>query len=205
MPTSTTAKATATRRTRAIQISTSRQRASRGLSVAIAFLDSPHSPFRLLAEQLVLARQEGLREDGIVAGAGVAESHERVPAEIARIVARHIEPVVPPRKLCRIVTEPVGQPDVRLASGSRRLGGPAPFDPAIPRTDVLADVAAVDLCAERLAVVRGDGLRGLRPVRQAPGGIQHAWFDEGIGRTGVDAERARAAAGVERSGRLDLR
>src|SRR3954451_12222563 len=188
MPTSTTANATATRRTREIQISTSRQRASRGLSVAIAFLDSPHSPFRLLAEQLVLARQEGLGQVGIVAGAGVAESHERVPAEVARIVAWHIEAVVPLRELGRIVTKPIGQSDVRLPPGGRRFGGPTLFDPAIPRTDVLADVAAVDLRTERLAVVRGDGLRGLRPIRQAAGGVQHTRFDERIGRTGVDAE-----------------
>src|SRR5207253_9665980 len=100
--------------------------------------------------------------------------------------------------------EPLDERDVRLPA-SRRLETRAAFlDPAVPRTDVLADVAAVDLGAQLGAVRIGDRVRALRPVREAAVGVQHAWLVERAGRTGLDAERAGTAVGVERRSRLEL-
>src|SRR4029079_16886229 len=85
-----------------------------------------------------------------------------------------------------------------------REAGTALFDPAVPRADVLADVAAVDLVAELRAVRVGDRRSALRPIRQAAVGVEDAGLVERTGRTRLDAERAGAAVGVERRRRLEL-
>src|SRR5215210_5565549 len=91
MPTSTRPKATATSRTRAIQTSISRRRERRGSSVGMSFLDSRHGPLRLLAEKRIVAVHERLRERCVLGPADVAERHERIPSQVARIVARDVE------------------------------------------------------------------------------------------------------------------
>ena len=80
----------------------------------------------------------------------------------------------------------------------------SPIDASIPRADVLADVAAVDLGAERLAMVHRDRLRDLRRVREAARGVEHTGLVERTGRARIDAERAGAAACVERRRRREL-
>src|SRR6185437_12930837 len=94
--------------------------------------------------------------------------------------------------------------DVRL-SARRRIDACAPLlDASIPGTDVLADVAAVDLVTQRLAVLLRDRAARLRPVGEAPRRVEHARLVERVRGTGLDAERARAAIGVERRRRLEL-
>src|SRR5438128_1226259 len=91
-----------------------------------------------------------------------------------------------------------------LGACRQRRVGAALLDAAVPRTHVLADVAAVDLRAELVAVVRRNRRGGLRPVRQALRRVEDAGLVQRTGRTGFDAERARAAVGAERLRRLDL-
>ena len=134
--------------------------------------------------------------------ADVAERDERVPAQPARVVPRHVEPVELVDQLARVGLEPRDQIDVRGRVGLQ-LRAP-PLDAAVPRADVLADVAAVDLRAELGAVGLRDRLGRLRPVREAARRVEHAGLVERAGRAGVDAARARAAAGVERRRRLEL-
>src|SRR5260370_1340496 len=61
--------------------------------------------------------------------------------------------------------EPVDEIDVRRTVG-RPVGAPL-LDAAVPGANVLADVATVDLCPERLPVGGRDRLGCLRPVREA--------------------------------------
>ena len=84
------------------------------------------------------------------------------------------------------------------------LPRPPLLDAAVPGAHVLADVAAVDAVAERLAVLLRERVGRLRPVREAAGGVEHAGLLQRVGRARVDAERAGAAAGVERRRRLEL-
>src|SRR5512133_1997107 len=111
-------KSTAPRRTRAIQISISRWRARRGLSVGMPLLDSPYRPLRLLAEERVAVRQERGRQRRVVRSTGVAESDERVATQEARVVARHVQALVSRAQRVAVILQPVCEPYVSV---SRRL------------------------------------------------------------------------------------
>src|SRR5439155_11937314 len=78
------------------------------------------------------------------------------------------------------------------------------LDPAVPRADVLADVAPVDLGTELAPVLLRDRAGRLRPVGEAARRIERARLVERPRRAGLDAERARAAVELERRGALDL-
>ena len=136
------------------------------------------------------------------AGAGVAERDDRVALEPAWVVARDVEPAQEGVVEAAFGVEPADEVDVRGVVG-RPIGAP-PLHPAVPRADVLADVAAVDLRAERRAVRLRDRLGHLRPVREAPCGVEHAGLVERAGRARVDAARARAAAFGNGRRRLEL-
>src|SRR5207247_7677319 len=86
----------------------------------------------------------------------------------------------------------------------RREAGAALLDAAIPGADVLADVAAVDLVAELLAVILRDWLGRLRPVGETARRVEHAGLVQRASRARLDAERAGAAIGVQRWRRLEL-
>ena len=81
----------------------------------------------------------------------------------------------------------------------------AALDAPVPGADVLADVAPVDLRAERGAVGLGDRLGHLCPVGEAAGGVEDAGLVEGAGRAGVDAAGAGAAARAHGRRGLELR
>src|SRR5688572_18218890 len=106
----------------------------------------------MLAEQLVLALRVAGGERGERRVSGVADRDERVAAEIARVLTREVEALVPLTKLGVRRLEPGGERDDGLDRFGRRAVEPAPLDSPVPRTDVLADVTAVDLVAELLAI-----------------------------------------------------
>ena len=137
--------------------------------------------------------------------AGVAERHERVSPQVprSRFPARtdgrsaHATPRRRPR-----ASRPATRPALR-AVGSRLVRPPF-LDAAVPRADVLADVAAVDRRAEVLAVLLGNRAGPLRRPGEAPVRVEHAGVVERPGRAGLDAERAGAAVSDERRRRLEL-
>src|SRR6266516_5563369 len=102
-------------------------------------------PLGVLAQELVVALRVAPGEARVAAR--VAERDEGVSAQVARIVAGHEEPVVALGQLVVGSLEPVDERDVRLRARRRLEARTAFLDPAVPRTDVLADVAAVDLRA----------------------------------------------------------
>src|SRR5262249_4745521 len=122
-------------------------------------------------------------------------------AKPARLVAGDVQPLELVDELTAVAGEPAGQVDVAVAG----LRGVAPLGhAAVPRADVLADVAAVHLRPERRAVLLRDRRRRLRPVRQAARRVERPGLVERTGRARVDAEPALAAIGVERRRRLEL-
>src|SRR5207247_2467521 len=127
-----------------------------------------------------------------------------VSLEPTRIVTRHEETVVACCELARVGAEPVDEGNVRLRAVRQRAAVPPLLDPAIPRADVLADVAAVDLRAEVPAVWLGDGRGCLRPVGEAARSVERPGLVERAGWTCVDAESAVAAVQTERRCRLSL-
>ena len=88
----------------------------------------------------------------------VLEGDRRVPLQQAAVVARDEQPVVAAAELVRVGLQPLDERDDRLGAVRQRLAGAALLDAAVPRADVLADVAAVDLGAEVLAVRLRDRL-----------------------------------------------
>src|SRR5215218_7078971 len=133
----------------------------------IAFLDSLPRPRGCLGQQLVVpaeVRQELL---DIFGTARVPERDDRVPLEPPSIVARDVQAVVPLDELVIRRTQPVDQRHAGLRTRRLRQVAAAFLDAAVPRADVLTDVAAVDAIFERGPVREGDRPRRLRPVREA--------------------------------------
>src|SRR5947208_15841474 len=93
---------------------------------------------------------------------------------------------------------------MRLGARRGREAGAALLDAAVPGTDVLADVAAVNLVAKLLAVALRDRLGRLRPVGETARRVEHAGLVQRSGRARLDAERAGPAIGVQRRRRLEL-
>src|SRR5580765_7570908 len=76
----------------------------------------------------------------------VSQRDERIALQVAAVVPRHVQPVVAPRELARLRAQPVDERNDRLSA--RLLVRAAFLDPAVPRADVLAGVAAVDAVLE---------------------------------------------------------
>src|SRR5204862_2189478 len=117
---------------------------------------------------------------------------ERVSLQVARVVARKIEPVVAGEQILRRRLEPVDERHEGLRIVRQCVSCAAFLDASVPRTDVLADVAAVDLGAELRAIALWDRAGCLRPVGQTPRRIQDAWLVERPRGARVDAARAGA-------------
>ncbi len=134
--------------------------------------------------------------------ARVSERDDRVPPQPARIVPRDVQP----RDQVGLDRSLGGKPGEQVDVGGLvgRQAGAAPLDAPVPRTDVLADVAAVHLRAERRAVGLRDRLGHLRPVGEAAGRVEHARLVERTRRAGLDAAGAGAAALGHRHGQLEL-
>ena len=97
----------------------------------------------MLGEQLVVVGGEALEQRLVARVAGVADRDEGVAPQPPRVVARDEEAVVAGHQLPSVALEPGAQIDMAGVGRGQML---APFlDAAVPRTDVLADVAAVDL------------------------------------------------------------
>ena len=137
--------------------------------------------------------------------ARVSGRDERVAAQVARILAREVQALVALAQLLVAGLEPLDERHVRLGVGGRSRVLAALLDPAVPRADVLADVAAVHLGSELAAVLLGNRARRLRPVREAARRVERARLVERSRGAGLDAERARAAVELERRGALELR
>src|SRR2546423_4357206 len=158
-------------------------------SAVKTFLQPLERPLGMLAQKVVVPGCVLCERRPVLGPARVAESDERVPSQVAPVVPRHVEPLVALAKLLAPALEPVDERDCGLGLGRERLVRAAPFDPAVPGADVLADVTAVDAVAERAPVLVGDGLARLRPVREAAGGVERARLVESVGGTRLDAER----------------
>src|SRR6266536_275244 len=145
---------------------------------------------------------EAVEQLELLGSPGVPERDDRVALQVAAVVARHVQPVVTSRQLVRVGGQPVRERDDGLSA--RLLAGAPLLDAAIPRADVLADVAAVDAVLERRAHLLRDRLRRLRPVGETKRRVERAGLVERAGRARVDAEPAGAAVELERRRRLDL-
>ena len=107
-------------------------------------------------------------------------THRARPQERAPAVVRDAAEVEQPGRSQRLPRLPRGV-------GARRR-------PAVPRTDVLADVAAEHLLANRRPPFLGDRALLLdRQIRQAARGVDDVRLDDRAGRTCLEAARARAA------------
>ena len=158
----------------------------------------------MLAQQVIITVQVWLDSRALGRAADVAGRDERVALQPAGVVARHEQAVVPRRKLTRVGTEPVDERNVRLGAVGLQAAVSTFLDAAVPWAHVLADVAAIDLRAEVLAVWLGHRRGGLRPVGKAALGVERARLVKRAGRTRVDAEAAVAAVQSERRCRLEL-
>ena len=129
---------------RASSGSSSVRRARRASLLARAPRRAPTPRARRAARR---RRREALEQRLVARVAGVAERDERVAAEPARVVARDEQAVVlgDQRARRRSRARPAGR---RGRASARRRAGAALLDASVPRADVLADVAAVDLRAE---------------------------------------------------------
>src|SRR5690242_12743876 len=119
----------------------------------MTLLDSLHGPTGLLAELLVAAREKRIGECRVFGGARVAERDERIPPQVPSVVPRDVQPPVALPQGVAVFAQPVGQPHVRFGSVGQRGVAAALLDAAVPRADVLTDVAPIDLRAELRAVL----------------------------------------------------
>ena len=174
----------------------------------VAHAEGSRSPIRakrplgVLAQQVVVAACERLGQRRVGGAADVAERYERVPTQVARIVAGDIEPAVAPDQRRSVCLQPVDQRNRGLSV--RGIVPAALLDAAVPGADLLADVAAVDHVRQRLPVGLRDRLGRLCPVGEAPVCVERARLVQRAGGAGVDAEAAVAAVELERRRRLDL-
>src|SRR5688572_13793767 len=107
---------------------------------------------------------------GLIRRAGAAltavpASTEAVPPRPARVVARNVQTIEVCDELVSVSLEPLPERDRRRRS---RLGSQLStplLDPPVPRTDVLADVTAVDAAFQLGAIALGNRRRSLCPVR----------------------------------------
>src|SRR5205814_9350153 len=119
--------------------------------------------------------------DVLRGGTDIAERDKRVSAQEARFLPRDEEPVVGRDEVVAVRLEPVAKRNMRLGVVRERVAGAPALDTAVPRTHVLADVAAVDLDAELGAVFLRNRRARLRPVREAAVGVERSRTVEGAG------------------------
>src|SRR5439155_5743426 len=125
------------------------------------------------------------RSRAVLEPAGVSQRHERVSPQIAGVVPGDVEAVVATDQLVAVRAQPLDQRNVRLRTlGQARVGAPF-LDATVPRADVLADVAAVDLCAELTPVVLRYRRRRLRPVRETLRRVEYPGLVERAGGAGL--------------------
>src|SRR3954471_887173 len=154
-PTSATTSASTRMRMRAsIRSIDHRSRPSRPTSGTDALAEPRQRPARELGDDRVGIVERALEHGHVLAAAAVAQRYDGVPPEPARVVARHVQPVVLLHERAAVGLEPRDEVDRRV--GRRLLARAALLDAAVPRAHVLADVAAVDHVAERRAVGLGD-------------------------------------------------
>src|SRR4051794_2457518 len=161
-------------------------------------------PLRVLTQHRVRVLSELLHHGLLCSAAAVPKCDERVATQVARVVGGHVQAVEPPDELVALPRQPLDERDVRCRVARRLRPAAALLDAAVPRAQVLADVAAVDLRAELRAVLRRDRLGRLGPVGEALRRVEGSRLVERAGRAGIDAERAGAAIELERRRRLDL-
>src|SRR3954468_18942433 len=128
------------------------------------------------------------------AGLEVFESHRDVPSQSGRLRALHRAALQRRREFVVAARRQRSEIDAvpHRARLPRRVVGPR--CDGVPRTDFLADIAAVDARPDPGAVLGRDVATVLdRQVRNALGRVEDAGRDERVGRAGVEAERARAA------------
>src|SRR5439155_11401343 len=113
-------------------------------------------PLRVLAQERVRVVDVPGCSPRLVRPTDVAHRDKRVPAQISRIVPRDVEPVVALDEPLPVCLEPFDEGNRRLSAGGQRFFPPPPLDAAVPRTDVLADVAAVDAVLEPRPVLDRD-------------------------------------------------
>src|SRR5262249_20168283 len=144
-------------------------------------VEALESPLRVLAQERVgvLGIRVDRRAQLIVAD--VPRSDERVPPQVARILAWEVEALVALAELLVAGLEPLDERDVRLCAGWCGVVLATLLDPAVPRADVLADVAAVDLGAQLGAVLVRYGARRLRPVGETARRVERAGLVERSG------------------------
>src|SRR5688572_7798233 len=156
-------------------------------------------PLGMLTEQGVRPRGESLHTFYELPVAGISSGDKGVAAQVAGVVAREVQAVVARRELVVARFQPFAQGDNGLRSVGKRSARVPFLDATIPGTDVLADVAAVNLGGEIRPVPLRDRGWSLCPVREATGRVELPRLVECARRAGVDAARARAA--VERKWR----
>src|SRR5262249_34056337 len=86
--------------------------------------------------------------------------------------------------------EPVAESDEGSRVSRRCTTRPSSLDRAVPGTDLLADVAAVDAAPELAAMCLGNRIRRLRGIREALRCVEHTGFVERSRRARVDARGA---------------
>ena len=133
----------------------------------------------MLREHRVVVLGVALEQRQVLGPAHVAERDQGVAFQPARLVARDVQPLVVIDDRASVGFEPGDEVDVAVCRGV--VVAPSLLDAAVPRADVLADVASVDLCAERGTVALGDRCRRLRPVREALRSVERSGLVE-IGR-----------------------
>src|SRR6266404_941964 len=156
-------------------------------------------PTRTHAIHVSRSRRKSVRRSLI---ADVLRRDQGVSLEEATVIPRNVQTRVARAEIVVVHPQPVDERYVRLAV-DRNVAAPL-LDTAVPRTDVLADVAAIHLRAELCTVCVGHRLCGLRPIRETLRRVERARLVERARRAGVDAEAARPAVEVERRRRLDL-
>src|SRR5947209_350010 len=107
----------------------------------------------MLAQQLVVTRQERLEQVAVCRSPSIAKRDERVPPQIGRVVLRHVESLVASTQLVRLPPQPVHKRHMRFGPVRGLTPGTSLLDTAVPRTDVLTDVAAVHLRTELGAIL----------------------------------------------------
>src|SRR5215469_303982 len=115
---------------------------------SIPFLKPRERPGSDLARGVVRIVEAGGHGVPFAATTHVACRHQRIEAEPAAVVARHVEPRETAPQLIRIAPQPLHEGDVRRRILGQRLARAPLLDATIPRAHVLADVAAVDLRAK---------------------------------------------------------
>src|SRR4051812_22167836 len=172
--------------------------------LSIPFLQPRERPRCALARRLVRIVEKGGHGFPFAVATHVACRQQRVETKPAAVVARHVEPGKPGAQHVGVAAQPLHQGDVRRRILGQRLAGPPLLDAPVPRADVLANVAAVDLGAEPGAIFLRRQRGRLGPVREAARGVERPRLVERASRAGVDAEPTLAAVKIERRGRLEL-